>query len=102
MRSAPKKAPVVTTLETALPEIEPKSAEPTTEILAAPPRARPVSAMARSVKKLPPPAANRSWPKKTKSSTMIVPTASGVENTALGSKPTYCTRRSGVSALPIN
>ena len=32
----------------------------------------------------------------------VVPTASGVENTALGSKPTYCTRRTGESALPIS
>ena len=94
--------PVVTTFDTALPEIVPNSAEPTTEILALPPRDRPVAAIARSVKKAPPPAAKRSWPKKTNSRTMMVPTASGVEKTALGSKPTYCTRRTGESALPIN
>ena len=48
----------VTTFDTALPEIDPKRAEPTTEILALPPRERPVVAMARSVKNAPPPAAN--------------------------------------------
>jgi len=50
--------PVVTTLDTALPEMEPNSAEPTTAIFALPPRDRPVAANAKSVKKAPPPAAN--------------------------------------------
>ena len=81
--------PVVTTLETALPEIEPNRADPTIAIFALPPRARPVAAMARSVKNSPPPAANSKLPKNTNSSTIMVPTASGVEKTALGSNPTY-------------
>ncbi len=80
--------PVVATFDTAEPEMDPKSAEPTMAILALPPRVRPVAAMARSVKKAPPPAAKRSWPKKTNRSTVIVPTAKGVENTAELSKPT--------------
>ena len=53
--------PVVTTFETAVPEMVPKSAEATTEIFAAPPRLLPTVAMASSVKNCPPPAWNRSW-----------------------------------------
>ena len=41
--------PVVTTFDTAEPEIDPNKADPTTEILADPPRDCPVAAMARSV-----------------------------------------------------
>ena len=48
--------PVVTTLEIAVPETVPNSADATTDILAAPPRLLPTVAMARSVKNCPPPA----------------------------------------------
>ncbi len=42
--------PTAMTLLTAAPEIMPNSAEPTTAILAAPPRNRPIDDMARSAK----------------------------------------------------
>ena len=42
--------PTATTLLTAAPEIMPNSAEPTTAILAAPPRKLPIADMARSAK----------------------------------------------------
>ncbi len=58
--------PVVATLDTAEPDIEPNKAEPTTAIFAEPPRERPVAAIAKSVKKAPPPAANKRRPKKYK------------------------------------
>ena len=47
--------PTASTFDTALPEIMPNSAEPTTAILAEPPRKRPIAAMATSEKKSAPP-----------------------------------------------
>ena len=79
--------PVVATLDTALPEIEPNSAEATTEIFAAPPRWRPMAAIARSVKNSPPPVLNKSWPRKMNSSTIVTETLSADPSSALGSKP---------------
>ena len=58
--------PVDTTLETALPDMEPKKPDAITAILAEPPRVRPIRAAAISVKKSDPPARKRTWPKKTK------------------------------------
>ena len=54
--------PVETTLDTALPEMEPNSAEATTAIFAEPPRVRPISAAARSVNHSEPPERYRSCP----------------------------------------
>ena len=47
--------PTLATFATALPDTMPKKAEPTTAILAAPPRNVPISAAARSEKKSEPP-----------------------------------------------
>ncbi|MEJ2435592.1 MAG: hypothetical protein P8Y53_21500 [Pseudolabrys sp.] len=74
------------TFEVALPEIEPNSAEATTETLAAPPRRRPIVAMARSVKNVPPLVLSRSCPRKMKITTTCTPMVNGVPNTAVGSK----------------
>ncbi len=75
--------PVATTLATALPEIEPMSPEPTTATLAGPPRMRPRPNSARSVKNAEPPVALSTWPKKTKTMTIVVATASGEPSTPL-------------------
>ena len=77
--------PVAATLATALPEIEPKSADPTTAILAGPPRKRPMVSMAMSVKKREPPLVLRSWPKSRKAMTMVEATASGTPRMPLTS-----------------
>jgi len=57
--------PVVTTFDTALPEIEPNRPEATTAILACPPRKRPTIAMAICVKNSEPPDFSSTWPKNT-------------------------------------
>ena len=57
--------PVDATLETALPEIEPNMAEAVTAILADPPRLRPISAAAISVKKSEPPDSSSNRPSST-------------------------------------
>ena len=55
--------PTASTFDTALPEIMPNSAEPTTAILAAPPRNRHIADMARSEKKSAPPVRASTWPR---------------------------------------
>ena len=75
--------PVATTLATALPEIEPNRNEPSTAILAAPPRNRPIADIAMSVKKLMPPVPLRICPNKTKAITMVVATLIGSPSTPL-------------------
>ncbi len=77
--------PVAATLATALPDTEPKKPEPTTAILAEPPRNRPMVSVAISVKKREPPLKLSSWPKNRKAMTMVVATASGRPSTPLTS-----------------
>ena len=55
--------PTASTFDTALPEIIPNSAEPTTAILAEPPRKRPMAAIAMSEKKSAPPVRASTWPR---------------------------------------
>src|SRR5262245_6302517 len=55
--------PTASTFDTALPEIMPNSAEPTTAILAAPPRNRHIADMARSEKNSAPPVRANTWPR---------------------------------------
>ena len=55
--------PTASTFDTALPEIIPNSAEPTTAILAAPPRKRPMADMAMSEKNSAPPVRASTWPR---------------------------------------
>ena len=74
--------PVVTTLETVLPEIEPNREDAETEILAGPPRKRPMRTVANSVKKAEPPDLKRICPKRTKATTMLVTIRMGVPKTA--------------------
>ena len=69
--------PVATTLATALPEIEPNRQEPSTAILAAPPRKRPISAIEMSVKNCMPPVLCSTCPNSTKAMTMVVATLIG-------------------------
>ena len=94
--------PVVATLETALPEIEPNIADATTEIFAAPPRLRPIVAIARSVKNSPPPVLNRSWPRKMNRITMVTETLSAAPSSALGSKPRYIGSSSIAIERPVS
>src|SRR5260221_5686344 len=63
--------PTVMTFETMLPEIDPKSDDPTIAILAGPPRYLPISAIAMSLKKVEPPALSSTWPKKTYTTTTV-------------------------------
>ena len=79
--------PVDVTLATTLPEIDPKKPEASTAIFAAPPRCRPVSDFARSVKNSPPPVTNSNCPISMKAMTMVPTTASGVPNRAVLSRP---------------
>ncbi len=69
--------PVATTLATALPEIEPNRQEPSTAILAAPPRNRPISAIEMSVKNCMPPVFCNTWPNSRKAMTMVIATLTG-------------------------
>ena len=55
--------PTASTFDTALPEIIPNKAEPTTAILAAPPRKPPIADMARSEKNSAPPVRASTWPR---------------------------------------
>ena len=55
--------PTASTLLTALPEIMPNSPEPTTAILPAPPRKRPMADMAMSAKNSAPPVRASTWPR---------------------------------------
>ncbi len=59
------KVPVVTTFPTGEPEIIPISALETTAVLAGPPRNRPATEWARSMKNCPPPEPCRKAPKRT-------------------------------------
>ena len=63
--------PVETTLETALPEIDPNSPEAITAILAEPPRVPPISAVAMSVNHWEAPDFSRSWPSRMNMMTMV-------------------------------
>ena len=58
------KVPVLTVLAMALPEMEPKSADATTDTLAGPPVLRPAKASGRSMKKRLAPDLRRNAPKK--------------------------------------
>ena len=60
------KAPVVTTLATALPDREPMKALATAAVLAGPPRVRPATRSASAIRRPPPPATSRKAPKRTK------------------------------------
>ncbi len=70
--------PVLYTLATALPEMEPNSAEAKIETLAGPPLERRVSTQARSRKTCPNPARWRKHPNMTKAKIMVEDTASGM------------------------
>ena len=63
--------PTASALAAAMPEMLPKRLDATTEILAAPPRYRPISPSAKSLKKPEPPERARSWPISTKATTMV-------------------------------
>src|SRR3546814_12195564 len=65
------KEPVVTTLATDEPEIEPNKAEVITAILAGPPRQRPATAVPRFMKKPPAPDRSRKAPKIMKGKTKV-------------------------------
>ena len=54
-------APVDATFDTALPDTDPKNAEPKIAILPAPPLFRPANAREKSEKNLAPPVASKSW-----------------------------------------
>jgi hypothetical protein len=71
------KAPEVTTLAIALPEIDPMKPEAMTAALAGPPRCRPAMAYARSMKKRPAPVVSRKAPNSTKVNTTVAATPSG-------------------------
>ena len=77
--------PVVATLETALPEIEPNRLEAVTAIFACPPRNRPTRIIEASVKKSDPPATSRIWPKKMNVTTTVETISIGVPRMAVGS-----------------
>ncbi len=79
--------PVARMLETTMPLIDPKSDDASTEIFAAPPRKRPISASEMSLKKLAPPEEDRSCPKKTKGMTTVTPISSTSPNRPLVSSP---------------
>ena len=66
--------PTASTLETALPEIMPNKAEPTTAILAAPPRKLPIADIEISAKKSAPPVRASTWPRMVKGITTITAT----------------------------
>src|SRR3546814_18931369 len=65
------KEPVVTTLATEEPEIEPNSAEVRTAILAGPPRQRPATAVPRFMKNAPAPEPSTKAPKIMKGKTQV-------------------------------
>ena len=65
--------PTASTLLTALPEIMPNSAEPTTAILAAPPR-MPIADIEMSAKKSAPPVRASTWPRMVNGITTITAT----------------------------
>ena len=65
------KVPVVTTLDEALPDTDPNRALDRTATLAGPPRNRPASEAARSMKTLPTPASSMKVPKRMKRNTYL-------------------------------
>ena len=79
--------PTLATLATALPEIMPKKAEPTTAILAAPPRKWPISEAARSAKKSEPPQRVSTWPMMMNGTTTTIAICSVLPSSALVSMP---------------
>ena len=78
--------PSATTFATALPEIVPKRAEETTEILAGPPRYFPMATMAKSVKKEDPPVWESASPKIMKETTIVAIVLSGIPSIAVESQ----------------
>ncbi len=86
--------PVITTFDTAVPEMDPNRLEATTAILAGPPRKRPMAAMAKSVSTVAPPLWNRTLPKSTKARTTVAATTNGKPSMPLVSRYRYMVRRS--------
>src|SRR3546814_20818383 len=80
------KEPVVTTLATDEPEIEPNRAEVITAILAGPPRQRPATAVPRFMKKPPAPDRARKAPKLMKGQTKVATVAVTTTNRAEASR----------------
>ena len=78
--------PSATTFATALPEIVPKRAEETTEILAGPPRYFPMATMAKSVKKDAPPVRESASPNIMKETTMVAMIFNGIPRIAVESQ----------------
>ena len=70
-------------LETATPETEPNRLDAMIDILAEPPRYRPISTREMSLKNCEPPERISSWPKKTKVMTTVVPTTIASPSKAL-------------------
>ena len=79
--------PTASTFDTALPEIIPNSPEPTTAILAEPPRKRPIAAMAMSEKKSAPPVRASTWPRMVNGMTTSTATCSTAPIMLLTSRP---------------
>ena len=79
--------PVAKMLDTTMPLMEPKSEEAKMEILAAPPRKRPIRPIEISLKKLAPPDEASSCPKNTKGMTTVTPINSTRPNSPLESRP---------------
>ena len=79
--------PTATTLLTAAPEIMPNSAEPTTAILAAPPRKWPIADIARSAKNSAPPVRDSTWPISVNGTTISTATPSSGPIIELVSRP---------------
>ena len=73
------------TLDGLPPERQVEFARETMDIFAAPPRNRPKSDVARSVKKSPPPRAKRTCPKRMKATTIVETMARGIPRRELGS-----------------
>jgi hypothetical protein len=78
--------PTARALAAAIPETLPNMLEPTTAILAAPPRKRPIRLMARSLKKPEPPERASSCPMKTNAITIVVAISSTRPRSPLVSK----------------
>jgi len=87
--------PTAMTLLTAAPEIMPKSPDPTTAILAAPPRNWPIADMARSAKYAEPPVRLSTCPMRVKGTTISTATPRIAPIIPLTSSPRYTARRWG-------
>ena len=81
--------PTASTLLTALPEIMPNRAEPTTAILAAPPRKLPIADIEISAKKSAPPVRASTWPRIVNGITTMTATCSMEPIAPLISRPRY-------------